>query len=540
MRAARSIRALFAMIIALGLAIPAQAAASNHNTDAPKAAQPKTTGNLLRNDTGLYPRVIRLAHSGSANGQLIASVVGFDGGGNGAIYRSTDDGATFTQIGAVRDQAAPSGICCNSLFELPKQIGAMPEGTLLWSVSIGQDAPNRRMTISLWQSQDHGVTWSFLSTCQNAPNTGGLWEPELSVDTAGDLVCHYSDETDPAHSQKLVERFSSDGIHWSQVFPTVAPPAQGLRPGMAVVRRLGSGLFYMTYEICGTGNQYDCAVHYRTSADGGNWGPPDDQGPMVTTATGQYFTHAPTLAATSNGRLLLVGQQFREANGAIATTSGRTVLVNTEGGGNWFPINAPVAVDNPPNNYCPNYSSPLLASTDGTRVLEIATAYDGSLCKPYYATGSAQGTQDATGAGLVSGRTYRLIDVLSAKCLDVSADSRVAGGNIQQWDCNGLGPQNFLFTQVSPGVFTLRGQNSGLCVGVDGGGTAPGTNVSQWDCAGAAEQWRPINEGDGYWSFRSASGNCLDVAGGSGQAGANVQQWTCNRLSPQIWKLEPR
>ena len=318
MRAARSFRAVIALVTALGLAIPAQAAASQHGTTSPRDAGTHlaTTGSLLRNDTGLYPRVIRLQHSGSANGQVIASVVGFDGGGNGAIYRSTDDGATFSQIGAVRDQAAPGGLCCTSLYELPKQIGAMPAGTLLWSASIGQDAPNRRMTISLWKSLDHGVTWSFLSTCQNAPNTGGLWEPELEVDTAGDLVCHYSDETDPgAHSQQLVERFSSDGMNWGPVFPTVAPPAQGLRPGMAVVRRMGAGQYYMTYEICGTGDQFDCAVHYRTSADGANWGPPTDQGPMIRTATGQYFAHAPTVAwldnGTSAGRLLVVGQQFK-------------------------------------------------------------------------------------------------------------------------------------------------------------------------------------------------------------------------------------
>ncbi|MEK8169341.1 hypothetical protein NKH77_04665 [Streptomyces sp. M19] len=40
-------------------------------------------------------------------------------------------------------------------------------------------------------------------------------------------------------------------------------------------------------------------------------------------------------------------------------------------------------------NYCPNYSSALLPSTDGTRLLEIATDLDGSTCKPYFATGTS-------------------------------------------------------------------------------------------------------------------------------------------------------
>ena len=493
--------------------------------------------------------MVRLAHSGAADGQLVASVVDFDAaGGVGAIYRSTDDGATFSQVGAIHDPATANGLCCSTLFELPRQIGAMPPGTLLWAASVGQTPADRRMAIDLWQSQDHGSTWSQLPPCQTAPNTGGLWEPELSVDAEGDLVCHYSDETDPArHSQSLEERFSSDGRTWGPVQPTVAPSDAALRPGMATVVQRADGSYYMTYEVCGTGDQYDCAAHYRTSADGADWGSPTDIGPVITTATGQYFTHAPTVAwldnGTAAGRLVLVGQQFREANGAISTTSGRTVLVNTEnGGGNWFPVDAPVAVPSPPDDYCPNYSSALLPSTDGARLLEIATDYNGSVCEPYYATGSAQGTGDSTGLGLTSGSTYRAINVISGICLDVSADSRVPGGNIQQWTCNQLAPQNFQFTRTAAGDLSVTGQDSGLCVSVAGASTDPGANVDQETCAGAASQrWQALNQGDGYWTFRNTgSGLCLDVAGGSSAPGANVQQWTCNKLAPQIWKLEPR
>lgn len=519
-------------------------------SDTPVRASVTTeaSGTMLRNGTGLYPRVIRLQHSGSANGTLLSSVVDFDaGGGVGEIYHSTDDGATFSQISSVHDPSASSGLCCTTLMELPKQIGALPAGTVLWAGSMGQNAANGLMSLRVWSSADHGVTWSYLSSCQIATSTGGLWEPELSVDSEGDLVCHYSDATNPAqNSQSLQEVFSSDGLTWSKPYPTVAPPNVNWRAGMAVVTQLGSGSYYMVYEVCSTGGQYDCAVHYRTSQDGANWGPPNDVGTIISTATGQYFSHAPTVAwldnGTASGRLVVVGEQFHEANGALATTSGRTVLVNTEGGvGNWFALDAPVAVPSPDGGPCANYSSALLPSTNGAKLLEIATDHNGSLCTPYYATGSAQGTGDAFGAGLSTGQTYRLINVLSGDCLDVAADSRVAGGNVQQWTCNGLGPQNYRFDVGSPGQFTLTGQNSNLCVGVDNGGTAPGDNVSQWTCDGSAsEQWRAVNEGDGYWTFVNVgSGLCLDVAGGSTQAGANVQQWNCNKLSPQIWKLEP-
>jgi hypothetical protein len=124
---------------------------------------------------------------------------------------------------------------------------------------------------------------------------------------------------------------------------------------------------------------------------------------------------------------------------------------------------------------------------------------------------------------------------MSGRCLDVSADSRVDGGNIQQWTCNGLGPQNF---RVSGG-FTLTGQNSGKCVGT--AGSAPGSNVEQSTCNSSSPQnWSIRNVGRGYYTLTNVdSGLCLDVSAGSKEPGANVQQWTCNKLSPQIWHLEP-
>ncbi|MFJ8934863.1 hypothetical protein ACIRL0_03990 [Streptomyces sp. NPDC102365] len=139
------------------------------------------TGSVLRNDTGLYPRAIRLAHSGSANGRVLSSVVTFSGNnGLGAVYESTDSGGSFRQVGAVGDPEAAGGqgLCCSTLFELPRAIGGLPAGTLLWAASVGQDETNRRMALRVFKSDDVGRTWSFLSTIATAGSTGGLWEPE--------------------------------------------------------------------------------------------------------------------------------------------------------------------------------------------------------------------------------------------------------------------------------------------------------------------------------------------------------------------------
>ncbi|MGW2836620.1 RICIN domain-containing protein [Streptomyces sp. NPDC001493] len=558
-RTGRPVRAVLALVVAVltvaftaagasALPVPVRSVTSAPSGAGPQAASLAATGTPLGSGTGLYPRAIRLEHSGAANGRVLASVVAFDGSnGIGAIHESTDAGATFRQVGRIADpeSANGQGLCCSTLFELPQQVGSLPAGTLLWASSAGQDEANRRMDLRVWRSNDVGRTWSYLSSCATATGTSGLWEPEFSVAADGALVCHYSDETDPAHSQKLVAVRSYDGIHWQDRRDTVASAWQPDRPGMPVVRRLPNGTYLMSYEICNPGGQYQCVVHYRTSPDGWDWGSPTFLGYRPETVDGKYFRAAPTIAwapapgGGPNGRILLVGQQLLNRDGTPAADSGRTILANTENGtGPWYEIEAPVRVASPTATYCPNYSSPLLPSADGRTVLQIATDWDGSVCRPYVATGSLTGSGDA--AGVVDGAVYRLVNANSGHCLDVAGDSRAAGGNVQQWTCNGLGPQEWTLRSHGGGFFTLTARNSGYCLDVENGSATAGANVRQWYCnALAAQDWRLENTGRGSYRLvvRSA-GQCLDVAQGSRTAGANVQQWTCNGQQPQLWQLQ--
>lgn len=356
-------------------------------------AAPAATGTQLGTGTSLYPRLIRLAHSGDANGQLIASTVSFDPQGYGAIYRSTDDGATFQQIGTVRDPAAADGFCCTSLYELPSPVGSMPAGTLVWAGSFGQDGgDDRRMSIDLWASTDHGVSWAKMSTVETAANTGGLWEPEMHVNAEGQLTLYYSDETQqPAHSQTLMEVFSADGASWSQPYPVVSLADAAARPGMPVVRALRDGTRIMTYEICGS--SFNCDVYYRTSADGADWGDPAAVGNRITATDGGFFRHAPTITivddGSATGTIVLVGQLYYNSGGDVDPGNGATLLTNSAGGsGAWTRAAAPVSVPDAYDNYCPNYSSALLPTADQSGVLEIATDYVGTECDAFFATGS--------------------------------------------------------------------------------------------------------------------------------------------------------
>ena len=512
--------------------------------------QARATGTILRNAKALYPRAIRLNNSGAANGRVLASVTDASGNpeaGLGLIFESTNNGSSFHQVGTITDPNATGGkgLCCSTLFELPQQIGAMPADTLLRAGSIGGlVSTDRHMTIRIWKSNDLGRTWTYLSNCATSSNAGGIWEPEFSIAADGRLVCHYSDETDSLYSQKLARVRSSDGIDWVDRSDTIASTLQSDRPGMAVVRKLPNGSHLMTYEICAAAGQFTCVVHYRTSADGWNWGSVTDLGTRPETVDGKYFKHAPTIAWSSfgpNGRILMVGQILYNKDGTVASGNGKTILVSAENtDGFWYEVSAPVQVNNPDDNYCPNYSSSLLPSLDGRSLLEIANDYDGTVCKPYYASASILGT--GTASGVVNNTTNRLVNVMSGQCLDVSADSRVAGGNVQQWNCNGLGAQNWLLTDRGNGYFALRGQNSGLCLDVSADSRVAGGNVQQWTCNGLEPQdWHLENVGIGYYRLVGRnSGLCLEATGGSKTAGANVQQWYCNDHSTQIWRLEGR
>ncbi len=531
-----------AVLLSLGLLTSCVQAAAAPVPAAPAAAAApavaKPTGTRLMNELTFYPRSIRLEHSGAANGRVLVSVVTDTPSHTGVIFESTNDGHSFAEVGRVADAwgAAPRGGCCSSIFELPRAIGAMPAGTLLWASTMGRNVGQAQ--VRLWKSNDVGRTWTFVSTPFAAPNGLGVWEPELSIDAAGRLVVHFADETEqPAHSQLLARVVTTDGVTWSAKSPTVKTPIGHYRPGMPVVAELPDGSYLMTYEICGMAAPYNCDVRLRRSADGWNWGDPADLGTRPTTVDGKYFTHTPTLTAAPGGKLLLIGQITQDRSGAVSANNGRTAFVNTENGvGNWYELPAPVFVPNARDAVCPNYTPTLLPSVDGTKVFELTTAEppEGGPCAGYFATSSL------IGSGAV--RTlppawYRLVNVRSAHCLDIAGGSPEPGANIAVWICNDQAPQDFHVEPAGRGVFTLTARNSGHCADVPSG-----ADVRQTACDGRASQkWRFVNVGrDTYQVQNSVSGRCLDIVGGSEAPGADVVVSACTDRSQLLWRLDRR
>jgi hypothetical protein len=372
---------LVLMVVAGLLGVPAAVA---------EAVEPR----LLYDGVGAYPRVIRLAHSGPFNGRLIASVNSTrDGDGVGVILESQDGGRSFRPISTIAepDGTRGRGQCCGTLFELPRTLGVLPAGTLLWANTTGWEVSpgERRVRQRLWRSFDHGRTWGFLADMAVSPNHYNAWEPELSMAADGQLVVHWADESDkPSHDQKIVQARSRDGVHWTDRRDTVTHPDFFVRPGMPGVRQLPDGTFFMVYEVCNLAEPL-CSVYFRISRDGWDYGDPFELGTGVRTPDGKYPRHTPTVDVTSSGVILLVSEMLVNADGSHAPNNGSAILVNDRlGAGGWREIVAPVATPGVNNEGCRNFSPSLLASADGQSVLEIATDFDQGVCKAYYAVGT--------------------------------------------------------------------------------------------------------------------------------------------------------
>ncbi|WP_433869668.1 sialidase family protein [Saccharopolyspora sp. CA-218241] len=375
----------------------------------PPGAADVEKGELLRVGGSSYPRLVRLEHSGAADGRVLASMTTYaDRTGFAVIHESRDDGATFRQIGEIRDPAGEDerGMCCSTLYELPRRVGDMPAGTLLWAgtAGIGADAEQRRSSIRVWRSDDHGRTWSFLSTVVEAPVGPGVWEPEFTVTEDGDLAVFYSDDGDPAHDQKLVQSRSSDGIRWSAPRETVTHPDFAVRPGMAGVRRLPDGTYVMVYEFCNYDPVHVCTVWTRTSEDGWDFGPPGALGTEVVSETGTQPLGTPTISTTPDGGLLLGYQMLAHDRGGLAPGNGRTLLHDPDPStpGGWREIPAPVRISYNQGGTCRNFSPTTLPTADGESVIHVTTDFEhyiGGPCEAFVGVGPIGGA-DAAGPGV--------------------------------------------------------------------------------------------------------------------------------------------
>ncbi|KAF2151512.1 glycoside hydrolase family 93 protein [Myriangium duriaei CBS 260.36] len=188
------------------------------------------------------------------------------------IYRSTDGGTTFQNKTRVYDQVNGWGNRYQPfLFTLPQPMGDFDAGTILLAgASVPSDLS--QAYIDLYVSSDAGSSWEWISHIAygSGPETvdngnKAVWEPFLLLYNS-QLVCYYSDQTDPAHAQKLVLVTTTDLKSWSAPTDVVAQPNYGDRPGMATVAYSEmSKKYVLTFEYCGGPNAPGCPVYHKVS-----------------------------------------------------------------------------------------------------------------------------------------------------------------------------------------------------------------------------------------------------------------------------------
>ncbi|KAL2669993.1 hypothetical protein Neosp_014872 [[Neocosmospora] mangrovei] len=186
------------------------------------------------------------------------------------IFKSTDGGVSWTEIGKIEDQVNGWGLRYQpDLYELPRAIGNFPKGTIIGS---GNSIPTdlSKTKIDVYASTDGGKSWKFVSSIAEGgearPNNGltPVWEPYMMV-YKDQLVCYYSDQRDPKYGQKLVHQTTKDLLSWSALVNDVVDDNNySARPGMPQLALLPNGQYIYVYEVCGTDG---CRVHYRLSSD---------------------------------------------------------------------------------------------------------------------------------------------------------------------------------------------------------------------------------------------------------------------------------
>jgi hypothetical protein len=157
--------------------------------------------------------------------------------------------------------------------------------------------------------------------------------------------------------------------------------------------------------------------------------------------------------------------------------------------------------------------------------------------------GSGSGGSGGSAAYPASGRVFfrgGIINRASGRGLDVEAESRNDGANVQQWDFGAKANQSWDVIDLGQGEFSIVNQNSGKALDVTRHDASDGANVQQFRWHnGDNQRWRLERTGGGFYQIVSvSSGRCLDVnAARLNENGANVQQWSCSGQPNQQWRL---
>lgn len=310
-----------------------------------------------------YPTIIKLCHQKNEedNGKLLAAFEHW--GSTYPVYESADDGETWQYVCTVKDNLNEGywNEWMPFLYELPADMGEFEKGTIiLAATSIYGEGPTDS-TITLYSSTDLGKTFNAFCNVDKAGGIDwGVWEPYfIFEEETGRLFCFYSDDSDPEHSQKLVYKYTTDLVSWSEKYECVACSDSSLRPGMPSIVKMGNGEYILVYEMVGiSGNP----IYYKKTSSLDNWGDISDYGKKVS-AAGKTFGSSPYIAWTpvggECGTLIVTAKHMIKGS----SDTGTDIFLSFDYGKTFAPVDNPIPYDSSERS---GYSPCLFLSPDGS------------------------------------------------------------------------------------------------------------------------------------------------------------------------------
>lgn len=141
---------------------------------------------------------------------------------------------------------------------------------------------------------------------------------------------------------------------------------------------------------------------------------------------------------------------------------------------------------------------------------------------------------------LIEEGIYRLFPTAAdGSAMDVKSGSTASGANVQLYESNGTGAQEWQITRVGS-WYAITNVKSGCALDINGASEKAGSNVQQYTFnSSKAQLFRFYDAGDGHFYIMSKLGTVINCAGGVYENGINIQMdyWKGNRS--QQWKLEP-
>lgn len=140
-------------------------------------------------------------------------------------------------------------------------------------------------------------------------------------------------------------------------------------------------------------------------------------------------------------------------------------------------------------------------------------------------------------SNIQTGKVYKIVNKQSGKLIDVAGASTANSANIQQWHDLGIAAQQWRAVDVGSGYWKFINMNSGKVIDVAGASTANGGNISQYTDSGTAnQQWTITGVGNGFWKIINRnSAKAIDVEVSGRDDGRNISQFTDSGTANQQW-----